>query len=122
MDTVFSKVVKERAKCKVVPYPYGVVVFKNCLDEKGQKDILNACMELTKVGGNEKLLPKKAYERESKAAVPFLFYNWPGHRTEVIEEPTNLLQFAEKVLTLIHNNKILLEILLERLYWIFNRF
>jgi len=99
-DTLRTRTLKEVTNLhkKAVHLPFGVVLFKNCLNEKQQMELLDTCLMLTNFGGNEKLLPKHRYTSKSRNAIPLLFYNWPGHPDSFsAPKPVDLLDFGQKV-------------------------
>jgi len=49
-----------------VPLPHGVILFKNCLDEEEQIELINTSLKLAKESPNEGLLPKKKFEGKEK--------------------------------------------------------
>jgi len=90
---------KKKTFADVIGLPQGVLLFKHCLSEDEQMDVVNTCLQIAEQGGNEFLLKKEKYSSTSKKAIPLLFYNWPGRPKSIgtIPEPRDLLNFAHEL-------------------------
>lgn len=93
------KRVYAKRKCAVEVHPRNVVLFKRCLREKEQIRMVESCARLAKKGGNERLLPRKAYQSKEKKAKPILFYNWPAVPESFTNDatPDDLLELGERL-------------------------
>jgi len=84
---------------QLIPLPHGVLLFKNCLDEKGQLELVNVCWKISSFGGNETLLKRTKYQSTTKGPTPLMFYNWPARSQSIdsIPQPLELLNFATQI-------------------------
>jgi len=90
---------RKKTSGQIMALPHGVILFKNCLDEDAQKDVMDTCLRIAETGGNQLILKKEKWQGSSKRAIPLLFYNWPARASSVgsIPEPKDLLKWAKKM-------------------------
>lgn len=90
--------------CDSVVLPYGSIHFRGAFSEKQQAMLASKCMRVASQGGNERLLKRERYVHpdDSKKAVPFCFYQWPGRPeiTGITEPMEELLQWGSATFSL----------------------
>jgi len=76
----------------IIPLPFGVILFKNCLSEDEQIGVYNICDELHRDKNNAY---RNGLASQQNYPVPMLMFNWNGKKNEKIPQPTDLLEFGK---------------------------
>jgi len=95
----FSKVAYPKfCSSKAVLLPHGVVLMKQCLDKKSQKQFVKNCEYMSQRGGNQDL--RKYNQNLITGAFPVFYYDWPGPVDidySKIQRPKEILQFTKDI-------------------------